>query len=123
VSLLRNWSPNHALFATVHKTHRLLKPFSRGVRSDLNQAFNAVAMVYQLLGLAESTALKQFKREYRDLAHRLFEVPVLRDAIHRLANVLMGKYELTGEEARETILGEGPLSDNGLLAKSRFPQP
>lgn len=116
-------APNHARFATLHKTYRHLKPFSRGVRSDLNQAFNAVAVVYQLLGLAENTALKQFKREYRDFAHRLFEITVLRAAVRRLAHVLMGKYELTGEEARETILGEGPLSDNGLLAKSHFPQP
>ena len=38
-----------------------------------------------MLGVTQGTALKMFKRDYPDLAHLLFEVPVLRDAVHRLA--------------------------------------
>jgi hypothetical protein len=114
-------APNHGLFATMHKTHRHLKPFSRGLRSDLIRGFNAVAVTYHLLGLAESTALKQFKREYRDLAHHLLDVPVMRDAVHRLAGVLTGRHALSGEEAKAMILADGPLTDDGLLAKWHFP--
>jgi hypothetical protein len=74
-------APNHTLFATMHKTHRHLQPFGRGVQIDLTRGLNVVAArVYQLMGLSESTARQYFKRQYRDKAHRLFEVPVLRCA-------------------------------------------
>ena len=114
-------APHHDQFGTLHKTHKQLKPFSRGVRSDRIFGFNAVASGYYLLGVTQGTALKMFKRDYRDLAHLLFEVPVIRAAVHRLAGVLMARHELSGEEAVATILSDGLLTDAGLLAKWHFP--
>lgn len=117
-------APHHAQFAILHKTHRHLKPFNLGVRSDLMRALNTLGMsIYGVMGLTEATARQYFKRDYRDVAHRLFEVPVLQNAVRRLAGVLMERYELTDEQAREVILSEGPLSDDGLLTEWGFPPP
>ena len=116
-------APHHVQFAALHKTCKFLKPFSRGLKADRIHGFNAVASSIYLLGVTQGTALKMFKRDYRDLAHLLFEVPVLRDAVHRLAGVLMGRHELIGSEARTVILSGGPLTDGGLLAKWHFPPP
>jgi hypothetical protein len=114
-------APNHDQFGTLHKTYKQLKPFSRGLKADRIHGFNAVATSYYLLGVTQGTALKMFKRDYRDLAHLLFDVPVLRDAVHRLAGVLLAQHKLSGIEARTVILSEGPLTDGGLLAKWHFP--
>lgn len=114
-------APNHGQFAAMHKTCRHLKPLSVGVKSDLILGLNSVAVIYQLLGLAESTARQQFKREYRDLAHLLFDIPVNNAAVHRLAKTLMTRHELSGEEAKSVILSKGPLTDAGLLKKWQAP--
>jgi len=113
-------APNYSRFATMHKTYPHLKPFRIGVRSDRAKAFNDVCVVYQLLGLAKSTAMRQFKQQYRDLAHELFKIQVNCNAVHRLANALIKRLHLTGAEAKSIILAEGPLFDDGLFEMCGF---
>lgn len=110
-------APNYKQFATMHKIHRNLFRWSRGVRNDLRRAFDNLYPVYRLFGYSESSARKGLKLKYRDVARALFELPVNQAAVHRLAGELLSRQALSGVEARASILADGPLTDDGLLAK------
>jgi len=114
--------PRFDQFKTIHKSYPLLKPFKLGVKADLIRGFEAVSVVYVLLGLAESTAKRQFKVEYRDRAAKLIEMNAT--AVCRLAEGLIQQNALSGSDAAAVILSDGPLKDGGLLKRfGQFEQP
>lgn len=108
-------APNHTQLATLHSTRRHQAMLTRAVRYDLRKAFHCLLPVYEALGYSESTARRELKDRYRDLAQALFEVPVNRAAVHHLASVLMTRHATSGAEATASILAGGPLTTEGLL--------
>jgi hypothetical protein len=114
-------APNFARFASMHKTHRHLKPFRLGVRNDLVRGFNAVAPVYILLGFARSTAKQRFKEEYRDTAAELININC--DAVCRLALHIRRNLLVDGAAAAAVLLRRGRLRHGGVFDRKSFPEP
>lgn len=112
--------PRHSEFRTIHKRHPHLKPFSLGLKGDLASGFEIAKVVYLLMGLAESTARRQFKTEYREPAADLIGLNAA--AVHRLAECLTRTHLLPGAEATSLILADGPLKHGGLLTHFGYPE-
>jgi hypothetical protein len=99
--------PNYDQFRSIHKRHPHLEPFRRGAKNDLVSGFEAVKATYILLGLAEGTAKRRFKAEFRDPAADVIDLNA--GAVCRLAERLIQSNALDGAAATAEILADGPL--------------
>jgi hypothetical protein len=66
-----------------------LRGFATGRRNDRALAFEALAPVYQALGLAESTARRRFRERTGPFLARIMEQPENQAVVHELAAHLM----------------------------------
>lgn len=110
--------PAGKLYATLNRPPLppdLTKQLRVAARNDLVNGYNALTTAFRMMGYADSTARGLYKKQYRDLAAELFDIPLIRAAVQRLAELLARRHQVSGKVAASVVREGGPLTDNGLL--------
>ena len=112
-------APHYGHLAALHTDHRRPLPLTHVSKHDVKDGLRHASVAFRGWGLDWGTLRRSLTREVRGPAHLLFETPVNRAAVHRLAESLMTRHALTGPEVCAAALAGGPLMRFGSL-EERF---